>query len=58
MRCSASHAPDFVLGAIGVLPRPSILTFAAAPPSSFQARLAAALLARPALPDAPPPRAL
>lgn len=58
MRCDASHTPDFVLGAIGVLPRPFVASLAAPPVTSLRGRTAEPLLARPAVPDAPPPKAL
>src|SRR3954471_21382690 len=51
-RCDASHAPDFVLGAMGVLTRPAA---APADPAIVSPRTASrtpALLARTILPDA------
>ena len=57
MRCDATHAPDFVLGAMGVLPRPAA-EVAAADPSRFDLDLTLAPDARRSLPDAPPPRTL
>jgi hypothetical protein len=57
MRCDAAHAPDFVLGAIGVLPRPAA-AIAPAGTSPFDLDRPLPLRARFALPDAPPPRAL
>ena len=55
MTCDAPHGPQFLLGAIGVVPQPQsseiVLT-----PSALQAGPAPLLAARPSLPDAPPPR--
>ena len=57
-RCDASHAPDFVLGAIGVLTRPAATLAAPAAVTPRTISRTPALLARTILPDAPPPKAL
>src|SRR4051794_15650027 len=57
-RCDASHAPDFVLGAIGVLTRPAATLPAPAAVTPRTMSRTPALLARTILPDAPPPKSL
>ncbi len=57
MMCDAPHGPQFLLGAIGVLPSPdvtivSLVSSALPSASSFQTH------ARPSIPDAPPPKFL
>ena len=57
MTCDAPHGPQFLLGAIGVLPAPGVIDVE--PVSSALAATAPFITtARPALPDAPPPRLL
>ena len=57
MRCDATHSPDFVLGAMGVLPRP-VAEVSAADSSRFDLDLSVTPRAHRTLPDAPPPRTL
>jgi hypothetical protein len=57
LRCAASQAPDFTLGAIGVLPGPAAIPVAA-PRSTFGSIASSTVLARSLNPDAPPPKAL
>ena len=55
--CDAPHGPQFLLGAIGVLPSPDSSAVEMVS-SALPVVAALATAARPALPDAPPPRLL
>jgi hypothetical protein len=57
MMCDAPHGPQFLLGAIGILPAPEPIELA---PSSqpLVARTSDLVRSRGAFPDAPPPRLL
>lgn len=57
MRCDASHSPDFLLGAIGILAAPSASSFV---PAAVTVPPVAAGAPRPRAfsPDAPPPKSL
>jgi hypothetical protein len=55
--CAASHGPQFLLGAIGVLSTPGS-TDVEPVSSALPAIVPFIITARPALPDAPPPRLL
>jgi hypothetical protein len=57
MMCDAPHGPQFLIGAIGVLPAPAAARISLA---SFALPAGATFLtsARPSIPDAPPPRLL
>ena len=57
MTCDAPHGPQFLLGAIGVLPAPGSSAVEIVS-SALPAVAALVTTARPALPDAPPPRLL
>ena len=57
MMCDAPHGPQFLLGAIGVLPPPDS-TDVQLVSSGLPAVAALTATARPAIPDAPPPRLL
>jgi hypothetical protein len=57
-RCGASHAPDLVIGAIGVLTPPSVTSVNPPTATTRPAARPPALLARTILPDAPPPESL
>src|SRR3954467_14609566 len=57
-RCDASHAPDFVLGAMGVLTRPAVMLADPSPVRTCTSSRTPSLLARTILPDAPPPKSL
>ena len=57
MMCDAPHGPQFLLGAIGVLPAPRSTQMELAS-SALPAAAALGTTARPAVPDAPPPRLL
>jgi len=55
--CDMPHGPQFVLGAIGVLPSPS-QTPVRVTSSALSSLQGPDLIVRPAVPDAPPPRLL
>jgi len=57
MICDAQHGPEFVLGAIGVLPAPDS-TDVAIVSNTLPDVAALTTTARPSIPDAPPPRLL
>ena len=57
MMCDAPHGPQFLLGAIGLLPAPDSMHSALAS-SALPVVAALTVTARPSLPDAPPPRLL
>ena len=53
--CDAPHGPQFLLGAIGILPEPASIAIEIMP-SALHAGAPLTATARPSLPDAPPPR--
>ena len=55
MTCDAPHGPEFLLGAIGVVPPPQA-TEISLTGYALHAGAPLAIDARPSLPDAPPPR--
>lgn len=57
LRCGQTHAPDFVLGAVGILPPP---TLTLAPPAALPVDAIAMprVVVRAIRPDGPPPRSL
>ena len=57
MTCGAPQGPQFLLGAVGVLPAPqsSQVTLTTSP---LDAGAPISVTARPSVPDAPPPRLL
>ena len=57
MMCDAQHGPQFLLGAIGVLPEPES-TDVEMVSTALPDAAALTTTARPAVPDAPPPRFL
>lgn len=57
MQCDAPHGPEFLLGAIGVLPAPQVTAIAPIV-STLVAAGAASPAGRPTPPDAPPPKFL
>jgi hypothetical protein len=57
MMCDAPHGPQFLLGAIGVLPAPESIEIALTS-RALDTRSTASVLSHAAFPDAPPPRLL
>ena len=55
--CDAPHGPQFLLGAIGILPEPASIAIEIMP-CALHAGAPLTATARPSLPDAPPPRLL
>src|SRR5262245_146008 len=57
MMCDAPHGPQFLIGAIGMLPAPDGIEIALTS-RALDARAPALVLSRAAFPDAPPPKLL
>jgi hypothetical protein len=57
MMCDAPHGPQFLLGAIGMLPAPQVTTISLAA-HVLPAGAPVAITSRPSIPDAPPPKLL
>lgn len=57
MMCDAPHGPQFLLGAIGMLPAPQVTTISLTA-HALPAGAPVAISARPSTPDAPPPKLL
>ena len=57
MLCDAPHGPQFLLGAIGIIPEPASIAIEITP-SALHAGAPLTATARPSLPGAPPPRLL